>query len=354
MDMDPTSQRELKKRELAERWGIHVDRFVAVDDVGLHYRWSSKRVFGGRAGDVILGSWMRGTHNVADMTNCLVDHPDIVACAEEVRQVANALGIEPFDETEEQGDLRYAWFKTDGRGNVLVALITADPLSRGVHELASRLELPVGVAWAVNAGRGNDMRGIGLRPLWGRQSLPITLAGIEVHVGPQGFLQPNPMAAALAYRDLVRVPAGGYPHGRVALDLYAGAGITTGLLQRHFEVVSACESYPESARALGIQPQLVEEFLAAILADPHHEHRLADLVVANPPRGGLGPTVCEQLNRLRAPRLHLMSCNPASLTEDLRRLTGSAGSYRLIGARAFDTLPQTNHVEVLCWLVGRG
>ena len=37
-----------------------------------------------------------------------------------------------------------------------------------------------------------------------------------------------------------------------------------------------------------------------ILADHHHAFRLADLVVANPPRGGLGPTVCDQLNRLQA------------------------------------------------------
>lgn len=38
-----------------------------------------------------------------------------------------------------------------------------------------------------------------------------------------------------------------------------------------------------------------------------------------------------------------MSCNPRSLRDDLGRLTGPEGSYRLIGARAFDTLPQTAH-----------
>jgi 23S rRNA (uracil1939-C5)-methyltransferase len=98
---------------------------------------------------------------------------------------------------------------------------------------------------------------------------------------------------------------------------------------------------------------LVEDYLARILADAHHLLRNAELVIANPPRGGLGPTVCEQLNGLGAPRLHLMSCSPASLVDDLRRLTGPAGRYRLIGARAFDTLPQTNHIEVVVWLVGR-
>lgn len=354
MEMDIASQRSLKLGELQRRYDLEADRMVAADDDGLHYRWSSKRVFAGDPGSLVLGSFMRGTHNVADMAGCKVDHPDIVRAADELLEVVNELGIAAYNEFDESGDMRYTWLKTDGQGNVLVALITADPLETSVVQVAQRLEVPVGVAWGVNSGRGNDMRGTTLRPLRGRQSLAIEMCGIEVHIGPQGFLQPNPGTASLAYDDLIRVPAGGFPHGRVALDLYAGAGVTTGLLGKHFETVVACESFPESARALGIQPALVEEFLATILADPHHPHRLADLVVANPPRGGMGIEVCEQLNSLRAPRLHIMSCNPASLHEDLKRLTGPHGAYKLLQCRAFDTLPQTAHVELVAWLVGKG
>lgn len=354
MDMDLSHQRRLKQEELAEHYGIEIDRLVAIEDDGLRYRWSSKRVFAGQVGRLFLGSYMRGTHNVADMSGCLVDHPDIVAACDELIDVSNTLGVEPYDEIEEVGDLRYAWFKTNGRGQVLLTIVSAEPCCPMVQEIAERLKVPAGIAWGVNSRRGNDMRGTTVRPLRGRQSLYVDFAGVDVHVGPLAFLQPNPATAALAYDDLVRVPAGGFPHGRVALDLYAGAGVTTALLERHFEQVVPCESFPESARTLGIQPELVEEFLARVLADPHHEHRLVDLVVANPPRGGLGPTVCDQLNRLKAPRLHIMSCSPPSLAEDLRRLAGPDGAYRMIQARAFDTLPQTSHIEVIAWLVGRG
>lgn len=354
MDMELRHQRQLKQAELEEQFGLRIDRLVALDGDGLGYRWSSKRVFAGERHELILGSYMRGTHNVADMSGCLVDHPDIVAACEELVEVCNALGAEPYDEVEEHGDLRFAWFKTDGRGHVLLTIITAEPQCEVVHEIAQRLRVPAGLAWGVNSRRGNDMRGTTVRPLRGRQSLHIDVAGADVHVGPLAFLQPNPAAAALAYRDLVRVPAGGVLHGGVALDLYAGAGVTTSLLRQQFEQVVPSESYPDSARALGIQPELVEEFLARILADPKHRQRRVDLVVANPPRGGMGPTVCDQLNRLRAPRLHIMSCGPASLTEDLRRLTGPEGSYRMLQTRAFDTLPQTSHIEIVTWLVGRG
>jgi 23S rRNA (uracil1939-C5)-methyltransferase len=354
MDMELEHQRQLKQAELEEQYGLKIDRLVAQGADGLGYRWSSKRVFAGERGAIVLGSYMRGTHNVADMSGCLVDHPDIVAACDELLEVTNALGVEPYDEIEEYGDLRYAWFKTDGRGHALLTIVTAEPQCGVVHEIAGRLRVPAGIAWGVNSRRGNDMRGTTVRPLRGRQSLQIDLAGAQMHVGPLGFLQPNPAAAALAYRDLVRVPAGGRLHGRVALDLYAGAGITTSLLRKQFERVIPAESYPESARALGIAPELVEEFLARFLAAPNGRQRQVDLVVANPPRSGMGPAVCEQLNRLAAPRLHIMSCGPASLSDDLRRLTGPDGAYRILQTRAYDTLPQTNHVELIVWLVGRG
>ena len=296
---------------------------------------------------------MRGTHNVADMSGCLVDHPDIVRCAQELVEAANALRVEPYDELGELGDLRYVWFKTDGHGQVLLTLITSEPTSPCIRPLAARLEVPAGVAWGVNSTRGNDQRGTTLRPIRGRQSLTFDIADVEFHCGPLGFLQPNPTAIALAYRDLVHLPAGGAPHGKIALDLYAGAGVTTSLLRERFAQVIPCESYPESARQLGVEPQLVEEFLARILAQPRSPARHPDLVVANPPRGGLGPTVCAQLNQLHASRLHIMSCNPRSLKDDIAKLTGPEGAYRLIGARAFDTLPQTAHIELVAWLVGR-
>ncbi len=353
MEMDLPSQHVLKREELAREYGVEVDRLVVLDGGGQRYRWSAKRVVHGEPGSLILGSYMRGTHNVADMTGCLVDHPDVVRCANELVEQANAIGVEPFDELNEQGDLRYAWFKTDGRGQVLLTLITAEPRSASIHALVERLSVPAGIAWGINSTRGNDLRGTSLRPLLGRQSLTLEIAGVEFHCGPLGFLQPNPAAIALAYYDLVHVPAGGSPHGRLALDLYAGAGVTTALLRERFAEVVPCESYPESARQLGIEPQLVEEFLAKILAQPRSNALHPDLVVANPPRGGLGPTVCGQLNQLRASRLHLMSCNPRSLRDDLARLTGADGGYRLIQSRAFDTLPQTAHIEVVAWLVGK-
>jgi 23S rRNA (uracil1939-C5)-methyltransferase len=353
MDVDVGAQRELKKRMLSERFGIEIDRVVSTDGNGLGYRWSSRRVVGGTAGAATLGSFRRGSHDVAPMDECLVDHPDIVACAAEVQRAVNEIGIEPFAEEKETGDLHYVWFKTDGRGSVLVTLITAEPFSRAADELPARLSLPTGIAWGLRTGSNNGVRGTTVRPLKGRQSLLLDLDGIQVHTGPLGFLQPNPRIVAAMCRDLIGMPAGGAVRGHRAIDLYAGVGITTRLLRNNFHRVAAFEPYPRSARMLQIEPELAEEALARILSSDNPTEREIDLIIANPPRGGIGPTVCDQLNRLRPARLHISSANPTSIVEDLNRLAGEDGAFRVLQARGYDTRPQTPDVEVISWLVAR-
>ena len=342
--LEEGAQRALKAQWLEARFGLRVDRVVHLPGGDFGYRMSSKRVVGGRPGAVVLGAHARGSHRVVEMAGCMVEDPMISAAALEVQAAADELEIVPYDEASGEGDLRYVWFKSDGRA-VLVTLITAAAPSRAAALLPARLTVPAGVAWSVQGGGGNAIRGGPPTLLRGREDLAIALAGVAVRPGPLGFLQPNPRVAALAYQDLVAGPDGAALSGALALDLYAGAGVTTALLRERFAAVLPCESFPESAAGLGVAPQEAAAFLDALLAAGA---AAPALVVANPPRAGLGAAVCERLVALAPARLHVMSCGPAGLARDLERL--GQGGFALEGLRAYDTLPQTAHVEVIAWL----
>jgi 23S rRNA (uracil1939-C5)-methyltransferase len=71
----------------------------------------------------------------------------------------------------------------------------------------------------------------------------------------------------------------------------------------------------------------------------------ARAVVADPSREGLGRRAVEQLTATRAPRLVLVSCDPAALGRDTR-LLGEAG-YELAEATLIDLFPHTHHIEVV-------
>jgi 23S rRNA (uracil1939-C5)-methyltransferase len=129
--------------------------------------------------------------------------------------------------------------------------------------------------------------------------------------------------------------------GALAFDLYAGAGVTTAALRRRFVHVDACEVDPAAAKRLGFEPLAAAAFLVA------HADARPDLVVANPPRAGFDPATRAALLGLSTARLHVMSCNPRSLARDLDAL---APAFEPVGVRAYDTLPQTPHVELVVHL----
>jgi 23S rRNA (uracil1939-C5)-methyltransferase len=72
-----------------------------------------------------------------------------------------------------------------------------------------------------------------------------------------------------------------------------------------------------------------------------------DLVVLNPPRAGVHAEVTAALLEAPPERAIYISCNPATLARDLKRL---APAYRLAGVRSFDLFPQTAHVETVALL----
>ena len=83
----------------------------------------------------------------------------------------------------------------------------------------------------------------------------------------------------------------------------------------------------------------VEDYLAGLNETP-------DFILADPPRAGLGKTVVKELARIRAPRLTIVSCDPATLARDLQGLIArdTTASRR---SRWWILFPQTFHLETV-------
>jgi 23S rRNA (uracil1939-C5)-methyltransferase len=161
------------------------------------------------------------------------------------------------------------------------------------------------------------------------------------------FAQVNPAVAEPLRAHVVERAMAHAP--RSAVDAYAGAGETAVLLAARGVRVTAIEIDREaSAFAAGRlhgDSRAVTGSVEARLPDALP----ADVVVVNPPRGGLHDRVPALLEasaaELRA--VLYVSCNPATLARDLARMP----SFRAASVVAFDMFPQTAHVETVCELV---
>jgi 23S rRNA (uracil1939-C5)-methyltransferase len=180
--------------------------------------------------------------------------------------------------------------------------------------------------------------------LMGNAHLEEQVAGRSYRISANSFFQVN-TAGAEALVALVHDALDPTRSDRL-LDLYCGVGLFGLSLADRVGHVLGVEAEPSAVadfryNARGLEHvKLIEGKAQSIL--PQIEES-ADLVVLDPPRSGAGQEVVEQLARLKPRRVAYVSCDPATLARDARRLTESG--FALQEVQPVDLFPQTYHVE---------
>lgn len=185
-------------------------------------------------------------------------------------------------------------------------------------------------------------------PLVGKDALHEKLREREFRISPQAFFQVNTeMAEVLG--DLVER----YIAPRetdTLLDAYGGVG-TFGLLlaSRVARVIEVEEDAvaQSDARANGFELSnmeyhrgRVEDILATL-------KNKIDVVIVDPPRAGIAPKALDALIKCAPRTLAYVSCDPATLARDARRLVD--GGYTVREVQPVDMFPHTYHIESVSW-----
>ncbi len=84
------------------------------------------------------------------------------------------------------------------------------------------------------------------------------------------------------------------------------------------------------------------------LRDAVVQRERPELVVMDPPRAGVGAEVCALLARVGAAEMVYVSCDPVTLSRDLKAMVDSG--YRIKELHLVDMFPQTFHLETVAML----
>jgi len=194
----------------------------------------------------------------------------------------------------------------------------------------------------------------GLRAIWHQRSgsrEPVLLHGEEklaetwqdedLALGGAVFLQVN-RGAAVLLEDHVTTTAGDVD-GLTVIDAYCGIGLHARRLTRMGARVTGIELDAQAVReARRSTPGA--HFIEARVEDALGDALPAALAILNPPRSGLAAEAIDILRAAPPDRLIYVSCDPATLARDIKRL---APVFAVQSIRCFDLFPQTAHVETV-------
>ncbi len=182
------------------------------------------------------------------------------------------------------------------------------------------------------------------------RELSLNVRGEIYRYNAEGFFQINRSLLAPLIEFAV-----GHASGESALDLYSGVGLFTLPLSRQFQRVTAVEANPTAVRFArrNLQDAGLDNarVIAAGVAEWFRNGSVSDVkfVLLDPPRAGAESAVIKGILNLHPPQISYVSCDPATLARDLKKLV--AGGYTIDSIRGFDLFPQTHHVETVVRLI---
>ncbi|KAK3036462.1 hypothetical protein RJ639_030061 [Escallonia herrerae] len=293
------------------------------------WRCRAKLAIRGSSRDPLIGLYREGTHDVIDIPDCKAHHPNINAAVELLRQGIVELNVEPYDEDQGTGELRYAQMAVTtyntslpaserySKGKVQVALVwnsrsENSPSSDKLNALAKFLWRNGGPArkvhlihsvWAnFQTSTNNIIFGNRWRHLLGERDFWEHVGGIDVSLAPSSFGQANTRAFDSLLRKLHKY----VPLGSSVADLYAGAGVIGLSLASMRKSVKCIEinkesklSFEKTAERL---PHSVDSSIswhqADTSIDPISWFWGSDVIVVDPPRKGLDPNLVDALCKI--------------------------------------------------------
>ena len=179
-----------------------------------------------------------------------------------------------------------------------------------------------------------------------RDSIATSTGPVDLTHHVQSFFQGNRyMLPQLVTRVLAQIPEG------TVTDLYAGVGLfAVALAGERRHAIIAVEGDRASARDLesNAAPHGASVHVQHLSVESYLQRRgvqRTETLLLDPPRTGISTEAMSGIIGLKTGRVVYLSCDPATLTRDMKRL--SEAGYHLEHIEAFDLFPNTAHIETL-------
>ncbi|OIQ49265.1 23S rRNA (uracil-C(5))-methyltransferase RlmCD [Pseudodesulfovibrio hydrargyri] len=339
----------------------------APSPVVWNYRNKMEFVFEQRADGLHLGlranlpAGEKGLAPVLDIEECHLCARRDVEILRAAREFARASGLPAFDPSENSGFWRHLVVRHTSLNEIMVHVITGEETRHyaRAEELGKALvdRFPDLTSFVHSSRARRSLAASGEKTVFrlgaraveemvehdGRQA--------RYHIGPNAFFQTNTAGAGELFGTVREF--GGFTGTETVLDLYCGIGAIGIFLADKAARVIGFEISEEAVAKAWSSAKLNGldncEFAVGTLDTDANLKALPenDVLVIDPPRAGMHENTARAILELAPPKIIAVSCDPATLARDVKRLSER---YELKRARAVDMFPHTHHIETVALL----
>lgn len=169
-------------------------------------------------------------------------------------------------------------------------------------------------------------------------------------ISDKGFFQVNKTLTERLYNEVLNIVKEVKP--KKVLDLYCGCGTIGIYISDYVDEVVGVEVFKESIENAKKNKKLNNCHNIRFICDKVENvidniKDNTDLVIVDPPRGGLDKTSIDVLLSMNVNNLVYVSCDPVTLARDIKLLKEK---YDVVSVKPFNMFSKTYHVECVCLL----
>lgn len=303
-------------------------------------------------GEVVSGLYRFNTHELVIMPLSEYDDERVLAIMNNIKRLITKHNISVYDEEINQGDIKKVMIRTSYYLNeVMVVLITKNDktpnLDAFCRDLVSETPLVTTIVHNINSRKTNVNLGEKEVVLYGDGVIHDKLHDLTFTISSKSFFQVNTPQAEKLYARAIEMAR--LTKDDVVLDAYSGIGTITLLAAKVAKHVSGVEIVSEAVKDAKLNAlnnnlknvRFYEDDAGDYLVK-NKDIQKVDVVFVDPPRKGLSEKFINTLLKVKPERLIYISCDPATLSRDLKILTSI---YDITDFEALDMFPRTAHVE---------
>ncbi|MCA0989361.1 23S rRNA (uracil(1939)-C(5))-methyltransferase RlmD [Guptibacillus algicola] len=333
---------------------LTVNSVIGMEDPW-DYRNKSQLQVRKQKGKVIAGLYGAGSHELVELTNCLVQHPDTNRVTKQVVKVLEDLNLSIYN--GKKGLIRTivtrVGFET---GQIQLVLVTSEEKiprqSLLVKELKKRLPDVISIMQNVNGKKTSLIFGDETNLLDGEEVIQESLGDLNFELSARAFFQLNPIQTVKLYDEVKK--AAKLSGRENVIDAYCGVG-TIGLWLvndakevRGMDVIEeSIVDARENAKKHGFEGKMKYEVGKAEDLVPTWIKNgfKPDVIIVDPPRTGCDDRLLSTMVKAKPERIVYVSCNPSTLAKNADFLERKG--YEISSLQPVDMFPQTAHVEVV-------